>query len=65
MKTSTPPGFFTDKNQDQYKPKNVKEQSEDGTNYKGDKVNGYKQGKGVFTYPDGTVYQGEWMTDLR
>lgn len=47
------------------KAKNVEENYENGTSYKGEKLRGKRQGRGVYTYEDGSKYDGEWDNDLR
>lgn len=29
--------------------------------YKGEYLNGYKDGNGLYTWPDGTYYDGSWV----
>jgi hypothetical protein len=33
--------------------------------YNGVLVNGKKDGKGTQTYPDGSIYEGDWRNDIR
>lgn len=33
--------------------------------YEGEYVNGVKEGKGTFWYPDGSKYEGEWKSGIR
>ena len=34
--------------------------SEDGSVYKGEKLNNERHGQGTLTWPDGSVYTGNW-----
>lgn len=38
----------------------MKETYADGSTYVGEKLNGLRHGKGVFTYTDGGIYDGDW-----
>lgn len=47
------------------KTKTVEEDYQNGSAYKGEKVEGKKQGRGLFTYEDGSKYEGDWEDDVR
>lgn len=43
----------------------VKEEDDNGNVYQGDKLDGMKHGYGIYTQPDGLVYEGYFASDMQ